>query len=117
MNLLALRFENIHGRFSMAQNCCSANGLHFQHVKFFSKDRGEINSLMAGQLGSMPQAFLEDLRADTTRGRRGKFRGRIKWKGFGFEPRPARLRGHIITGHIIMTCNVNAAVLLYDFNP
>ena len=44
----------------------------FRKVKLFATDRGEINGLMVGLLGSMAQAFLEDLKGKTKRGLTGK---------------------------------------------
>ena len=44
----------------------------FRKVKLFAADRGEINGLMVGLLGSMAQAFLEDLKGKTKRGLTGK---------------------------------------------
>ena len=62
----------------------------FRKIKLYATDRGEINALMVGLLGSMAQAFLEDLRAKTKRGLSGKIRAGLSAGsiGYGYEVDP-----------------------------
>ena len=58
--------------------------LNFRRVKLFAADRGEITSLMVGMLGTMAQAFLDDLRHKTKRGMRGKILSGLSAGALGY---------------------------------
>ena len=56
----------------------------FRKVKLFATDRGEINGLMVGLLGSMAQAFLEDFKGKTKRGLTGKILAGLSAGSLGY---------------------------------
>jgi len=66
------------------------NRLAFRGAKLFAADHGEITGLMVGMLGTMAQAYLDDLKHKTKRGLRGKILAGLsaasRGYGYGIDP-------------------------------
>ena len=67
------------------------NRLAFRGAKLYATDHGEITGLMVGMLGTMAQAYLDDLKHKTKRGLRGKILAGLSAGalGYGYELDPA----------------------------
>lgn len=72
--------------------------LAYRQIKLHTADRGEITSLLAGVLGAVAQAYLEDLRDKTRRGLRGKVLAGLSAGGigYGYRAEPNKPGGRII---------------------
>lgn len=58
--------------------------LSFHQVRLFTKDHGEINKMLVAMLGMVAEQFINDLRAKTKRGQRGRIEAGMSAGGLGF---------------------------------
>jgi len=58
--------------------------LSFHQVRLFTKDHGEINKMLVAMLGMVAEQFVNDLRAKTKRGQRGRIEAGMSAGGLGF---------------------------------